>query len=507
MKKFIYGMLIIGISAAALTGCRQASVSGQGADEVTAAEAESGETENQADDAWDETTKENREAGTQDEKSENTQEYADKNTQEHADKAAKVPAVMENLHADKSLFTKTFYKAGDMNCIIQPYVIPGEDGDSFSSNTLSLFFTAAEPGIAETEDQEKQYINASAVIETVPGQNVYETELEMHGYRNGERLFETTETVTVSLPADGGAGNPISVRCGETASEEMKAVSGEYYFMDETEDLFQRYLCRAEICAYPSEDLRLMRNTIYAAHGRKFQDPVLTEYMEAKPWYRGSIEPGDFSDDVLSDVEKKNILLLQELENQPFDEREAAYGIESFEPAPYLSLLSQNKETGLSVDMEQAEDCGAYYQVPGTLFLPVSFTRDQWEEVNQGCKAELCMNELTGETWILEYDRDQGYCFYKKGTEPDNFQADIQSSYNYDTGLYELQQLSDDTIMKTVYEGSVYILKGAVCGGMVNITAASELQKEITPDMQSVSGNRLYHNGRGYFTGIYYLGD
>ncbi len=62
-------------------------------------------------------------------------------------------------------------------------------------------------------------------------------------------------------------------------------------------------------------------------------------------------------------------------------------------------------------------------------------------------------------------------------------------------------------MMKPVYEGDLYFLKGAVRGGMVSLTTASELQEEITMQTQEVYANCLYHNGRGYFTAVYALGD
>ena len=42
---------------------------------------------------------------------------------------------------------------------------------------------------------------------------------------------------------------------------------------------------------------------------------------------------------------------------------------------------------------------------------------------------------------------------------------------------------------------------------MVSLTSASELQREITSQMEEMYANRLYHNGRGYFTAVYALGD
>lgn len=431
-------------------------------------------------------------------------------TQEAEKEPEEKPVIMQNLNVDKTLFTETFYKAGDMNYRMQAYAEPGEDGDSFRASVLRLSYTEGRPHFMET-DEDTLELNADTAIETVPGQNVYETELTVYAYNKGEIIFESVCAVTVTLPRNEDGDCMVSVSQREDKGklpEEVQAIFGEYYPMQEERGLFERYLCRAELCACPAEELRLMRNTIYAAHGRKFKDPVLAEYMEKKPWYRGSREPESFSDDELTKIERENIRLMQELESEPYDERNgAAYSPENFEPAPYLSFLSKNEQTGLSANMEQAVDKGVYYQVRGTLFLPVTFTRGQWEEVKNGGKAEICTNELTGEMDILEYDQEKGYRIYTKGTIPDDFPSDIRSYYNDFTGLYELYQASDDTIMKPVYEGDLFILKGAVCGGMVNLASASELQEEITPKMQEVSGNCLYHNGKGYFTAVYYLGD
>ena len=422
------------------------------------------------------------------------------------------PVIMKNLNAEKTLFTETFYKAGDVNYRMRAYAEPGEDGDSFLANVLRLSYIESRPSFMEMEDEDTLELNADAVIETVAGQNVYETELMVYAYKKGEIIFESVCEITVTLPQkeDGNCMVSISQRKNRgELPEEVRAIFGEYYPMQqEDHGLFERYLCRAELCACPAEELRLMRNTIYAAHGRKFKDPVLAEYMEKKPWYRGNREAESFSDEELTKMEKENIRLLQKLESEPCDERNgAAYRLENFEPAPYLPFLSQNLQTGLSVNMEEAEDRGVYYRVQGTLFLPVTFSRRQWEEMRNGKATEICTNELTGEKQILEYDREKGYRMYMKGAIPDDFPTDIRSYYNDSTGLYELYQASDDTIMKPVYEGDLFILKGAVYGGMVNLSSASELQEEITPQTQEVSGNCLYHNGKGYFTAVYYLGD
>lgn len=54
------------------------------------------------------------------------------------------------------------------------------------------------------------------------------------------------------------------------------------------------------------EQLRLARNEIYARHGRKFEDEWIRSYFESQWWYNGIIDAADFSEDMLSDIERSN---------------------------------------------------------------------------------------------------------------------------------------------------------------------------------------------------------
>ena len=62
--------------------------------------------------------------------------------------------------------------------------------------------------------------------------------------------------------------------------------------------------------------LRLARNEIYARHGRKFDAADLQEYFNSKSWYHAETSPADFKEDVLNDIEKKNLELIKTAENQ-----------------------------------------------------------------------------------------------------------------------------------------------------------------------------------------------
>lgn len=60
------------------------------------------------------------------------------------------------------------------------------------------------------------------------------------------------------------------------------------------------------------EKLRIARNEIYARHGRRFNDKVLQNYFDHCSWYEGTLAPSDFSEELLNEYERANILLMQQ---------------------------------------------------------------------------------------------------------------------------------------------------------------------------------------------------
>ena len=85
---------------------------------------------------------------------------------------------------------------------------------------------------------------------------------------------------------------------------------------------YELILPEADTRVYTEADLDQMtpqvacyaRNEIYALHGRKFRSAELSAWFEEQPWYSGTIEPDDFSDDMLNSVEMANIDLLLKVE-------------------------------------------------------------------------------------------------------------------------------------------------------------------------------------------------
>ena len=64
-------------------------------------------------------------------------------------------------------------------------------------------------------------------------------------------------------------------------------------------------------------ELRLLRNEVYARHGRQFQAPWLSQYFYSQPWYQPS---EDFKDEDISGSDKQNIETIVAYENKIHDD-------------------------------------------------------------------------------------------------------------------------------------------------------------------------------------------
>jgi serine/threonine-protein kinase len=71
-------------------------------------------------------------------------------------------------------------------------------------------------------------------------------------------------------------------------------------------------LSEAEIRGFSQTELRLLRNTVYARHGRHFQSPELQQHFESRFWYKAR-QGYDLSD--LTANDQANVKLLQKAEN------------------------------------------------------------------------------------------------------------------------------------------------------------------------------------------------
>jgi uncharacterized membrane protein YvbJ len=74
----------------------------------------------------------------------------------------------------------------------------------------------------------------------------------------------------------------------------------------------ERLLTANELANMSQASLRIMRNEIYARHGFVFKKEDMRQYFSQQTWYKPLFNNVD---NMLSDVEKKNIVLIRRYEN------------------------------------------------------------------------------------------------------------------------------------------------------------------------------------------------
>ncbi len=68
-----------------------------------------------------------------------------------------------------------------------------------------------------------------------------------------------------------------------------------------------RQVTNADLDGKDGLQLDIMRNWVFASHGRRFESPVLQNYFNKQPWYRPQYSPKDFPEKSLSSLEQQNI--------------------------------------------------------------------------------------------------------------------------------------------------------------------------------------------------------
>ncbi len=127
------------------------------------------------------------------------------------------------------------------------------------------------------------------------------TETEMSTEQTDRKVVsgqqEASEKTSEVINKEDTTGNEDMGTDGAVGEEEAE------YILPESAS---RLLTEADLENLTQEDLRIARNEIYARHGRKFLDEGLQEYFNGKSWYNGTIEPDDFKEDMLSEIERTN---------------------------------------------------------------------------------------------------------------------------------------------------------------------------------------------------------
>lgn len=401
----------------------------------------------------------------------------------------------------------SYFKAGD--CSYTAQIMPGE---RLSRNTLILEFYEQESGASG----KTSVFRLPFFYDGEHGQEPYNIQDEKLYQEDG-----VSPTLSFCLNQDGSL----------TLLGDSQA-AGTYYPSEENLLLaaaFERPLNAADLAGFSKEELKLLRNQFYAAHGRAFETADMKAAFEAKPWYIPRIPADAFDESVFHPIEKRNIHFLQAAE-AAFDPEQSdsdKKALEKLEPVPYLDLLPEHMEISMEIasDAEHSSDKGIYYEAQGTISLPVTITPEQYEEVMEnGGTAQIEINGLTGETAVLSItdNTDYGDCLLFFEDDP-YFDGHFSISYEPYSGLYTLWQNSADTLFKPVYQGPIYVLKGAEEEWYGYFSLEHDRSdprsqnagswRVMTFDDTSpygpspYSGNVPVFNEKGYVTALYYYGD
>ena len=66
------------------------------------------------------------------------------------------------------------------------------------------------------------------------------------------------------------------------------------------------YHTRSDLEGLSENECILARNELYARHGRRFNSKDIQDYFDMCSWYKGVIEPDDFQETMLNDIEIAN---------------------------------------------------------------------------------------------------------------------------------------------------------------------------------------------------------
>ena len=87
-------------------------------------------------------------------------------------------------------------------------------------------------------------------------------------------------------------------------------IADEYIIPDSS----TRYLSNADLNPLTEWEIRVARNEIYARHGRIFKSQELADYFKEKSWYVPTVQPEQFDNSYLNNIEIENIKFITNYE-------------------------------------------------------------------------------------------------------------------------------------------------------------------------------------------------
>ena len=116
-------------------------------------------------------------------------------------------------------------------------------------------------------------------------------------------------------------GVPQTTIDSKPVGEANEGSAGADYLLSESDS---RYYSESELSSFSDWELYLVRNEIFARHGRMFSNEDLKNYFEAKSWYEPRYTPEEFDslgDGAINEYEKANsqtILSIEQARNSQY---------------------------------------------------------------------------------------------------------------------------------------------------------------------------------------------
>lgn len=138
----------------------------------------------------------------------------------------------------------------------------------------------------------------------------YEPDFVMYLQTRTQQLADEDQKDEALAILDEAGAYLSDASIAEDLRESVENAGSEYVI----EDSDSRYLTKAELADYSLQEINYAKNEIYARHGRKFDSKELQDYFNSKSWYKGTVDPADFSESVFNEYEKQNVQTLKEEE-------------------------------------------------------------------------------------------------------------------------------------------------------------------------------------------------
>ena len=127
---------------------------------------------------------------------------------------------------------------------------------------------------------------------------------------NGQIYFVSDSIYIKANKITDDSGNVIENNKDRNSQEVRQTISYDYIIPYSNAVL----LNEGDIAGLSLQEINYAKNEIYARHGRMFKSPELQNYFNSKSWYVGTVSADQFSDAMLSEVEKKNVTYLSDVE-------------------------------------------------------------------------------------------------------------------------------------------------------------------------------------------------